>query len=332
MNSLTYISRQFDVLASSKTPPPTPISNAAFLTDPECSSSSRRSSSNQDALKRVKTWSSRAFLFPRSSQQHYTTRSPRRSFSSPADFFSISPLHRPSISTTLDGHIASKEHSQDTLNGLFLISVFMLLWKALCDAWASILGRKADTPSRETSVEAGSETDEKESEDETSDEKTPLIRRLQQPSLMPPASFHPSYSLKVSNALYIASSDELVHPSQIKAEPQALAIPPSSITTSRSSTPTLSTRKASFLTPKTLVLDLDETLIHSTSRPMYSSGSSYNLLGLNTFGRRNNGAGHTVEVVMGGRSTLYHVYKRPFVDFFLRKVRHSFGLIIWRRF
>jgi hypothetical protein len=24
---------------------------------------------------------------------------------------------------------------------------------------------------------------------------------------------------------------------------------------------------------------------------------------------------------MGGRSMLYHVYKRPFVDFFLRKVR-----------
>jgi hypothetical protein len=24
---------------------------------------------------------------------------------------------------------------------------------------------------------------------------------------------------------------------------------------------------------------------------------------------------------LGGRSTLYHVYKRPFVDYFLRKVR-----------
>lgn len=30
-----------------------------------------------------------------------------------------------------------------------------------------------------------------------------------------------------------------------------------------------------------------------------------------------------VEVVLGGRSTLYHVYKRPFVDFFLRTVRPS---------
>jgi hypothetical protein len=32
------------------------------------------------------------------------------------------------------------------------------------------------------------------------------------------------------------------------------------------------------------------------------------------------GEGHTVEVILGGRSTLYHVYKRPFVDHFLKKV------------
>jgi len=35
---------------------------------------------------------------------------------------------------------------------------------------------------------------------------------------------------------------------------------------------------------------------------------------------RNKGTGHVVAVVLGGRSTLYHVYKRPFVDYFLRKV------------
>lgn len=63
------------------------------------------------------------------------------------------------------------------------------------------------------------------------------------------------------------------------------------------------------LTPKTLVLDLDETLIHSTSRPYANSGR---------------GAGlkvRVVEVVLEGRSTVYTVYKRPWVDFFLRKVR-----------
>jgi hypothetical protein len=62
------------------------------------------------------------------------------------------------------------------------------------------------------------------------------------------------------------------------------------------------------LTPKTLVLDLDETLIHSTSRPYNPSRS---------------GAGlkmKVVEVVLDGKSTVYTVYKRPWVDFFLRKV------------
>lgn len=51
---------------------------------------------------------------------------------------------------------------------------------------------------------------------------------------------------------------------------------------------------------------------------MSSSSSGSGLLG---FGRRNNG--HTVEVFLGGRSTIYHVYKRPFVDYFLRKVSRA---------
>lgn len=79
------------------------------------------------------------------------------------------------------------------------------------------------------------------------------------------------------------------------------------------------TRKPQRVPRKTLVLDLDETLIHSTSRPMPMSGSS----GFFGFGRRNNGPGHTVEVILGGKRTVYHVYKRPFADFFLRTVRLS---------
>ena len=85
--------------------------------------------------------------------------------------------------------------------------------------------------------------------------------------------------------------------------------------TSRSGTPVLNAKKSPFHLPKTLVLDLDETLIHSTSRPMPSHGGS-GWFGLS----RKQSAGHMIEVVLGGRSTLYHVYKRPFVDFFLRTV------------
>jgi hypothetical protein len=90
-----------------------------------------------------------------------------------------------------------------------------------------------------------------------------------------------------------------------------------------------------FHRPKTLILDLDETLIHSTSRPMslqssgMGSGSGIvgiSLSGLFSGGKHQRGGGgargegHVVEVILGGRSTLYHVYKRPYVDHFLKKV------------
>ncbi|SCZ87285.1 BZ3500_MvSof-1268-A1-R1_Chr2-2g04751 [Microbotryum saponariae] len=71
------------------------------------------------------------------------------------------------------------------------------------------------------------------------------------------------------------------------------------------------------LTPKVLVLDLDETLIHSTSRPYASSRKS---AGLKV---------RLVEVVLEGRSTVYTVYKRPWVDYFLRKVSTWYTVIIF---
>ena len=90
---------------------------------------------------------------------------------------------------------------------------------------------------------------------------------------------------------------------------------------SRTPTPSSIKAKTGLHMQKTLVLDLDETLIHSTSRPLPQQGAGW--LSAFSFGRRNKAAGHMVEVVLGGRSTLYHVYKRPFVDYFLRKVRRS---------
>ncbi|KAG8821325.1 Nuclear envelope morphology protein 1 [Serendipita sp. 401] len=84
---------------------------------------------------------------------------------------------------------------------------------------------------------------------------------------------------------------------------------------------------------KTLVLDLDETLIHSTSKPLraHSGGGLFSMGGFGFgFGeKRGRVAGHMVEVVLGGRCTLYHVYKRPFVDYFLRKVSSWYTLVIF---
>ncbi|KAH6561767.1 hypothetical protein BASA50_009064 [Batrachochytrium salamandrivorans] len=61
---------------------------------------------------------------------------------------------------------------------------------------------------------------------------------------------------------------------------------------------------------KTLVLDLDETLIHSTSR-----GS-----------RRHD---FIVEVLVDKHACLYYVYKRPHVDLFLRKAAEWFKIVIF---
>jgi CTD nuclear envelope phosphatase 1 len=44
---------------------------------------------------------------------------------------------------------------------------------------------------------------------------------------------------------------------------------------------------------------------------------------------KNKSAGHVVEVILNGRRTLYHVYKRPFVDYFLRKVSGWYTLVVF---
>lgn len=67
---------------------------------------------------------------------------------------------------------------------------------------------------------------------------------------------------------------------------------------------------------KTLVLDLDETLVHSLSRGTPRS------LGLS-------GSCHMVELKVNSVATLYYVYKRPFCDFFLREILRWFELRIF---
>ncbi|KAJ3036015.1 Nuclear envelope morphology protein 1 [Rhizophlyctis rosea] len=61
---------------------------------------------------------------------------------------------------------------------------------------------------------------------------------------------------------------------------------------------------------KTLVLDLDETLIHSTSR-----------------GSRNHD--HMIEVLVEKHVCLYYVYKRPYCDLFLKTVSKWYNVVIF---
>lgn len=62
---------------------------------------------------------------------------------------------------------------------------------------------------------------------------------------------------------------------------------------------------------KTLVLDLDETLVHARCNSTYLSHD------------------FAVEVVMGHHACLYYIYKRPYCDFFLRKVSEWYNVVVY---
>jgi CTD nuclear envelope phosphatase 1 len=313
MNSLAYLSRQFDVLASPKTPPSTPSKeHSSFITD-------RRTHTSSDApIQRVNTWSTKSFLFSPSSS--LIRSGPKRSFSTPA--FALQHLAVPSGSPSSpvpEAQPLSKPHIENLVRRIFFIRVFVLVWDNLRTAWSSLLRtEKLAIQPFGPAVEKEQEV-EKSNNDDSSLTSTTLLR-------IPPS---PARSIgsrtEIDAEAFDAKSGHL--------RPVADSLPPSlgpavvvhasesPISASRSSTPVLATRKTPFHLPKTLVLDLDETLIHSTSRPInYAGSGSSGLFGLGSFDSRNKGVSHTVEVVMGGQSTLYHVYKRPFVDFFLRTV------------
>ncbi|KAJ7095327.1 NLI interacting factor-like phosphatase-domain-containing protein [Mycena belliarum] len=336
MNSLTYISRQFDALASARTPPSTPTTeHDSFITD-KVPRSRRATGSESSSLSRVKTWSTKSFLLPSrpSGSASAPNARPKRSLSSPADFIAIATMQRPQPPSLASGASVALETSpvvarlESILHRTFVVRVLMLAWNTIRAAWTSLTGRSGLGRSREAAVEDGSPAIEKDSsDDETSDEQSTS------PSRLPSSSNRPLY-MSMDRSAPDASKPE-DSPRGSSLPPDSLLSPPSTLphgadaSTFRSSTPTVSTtRRTPFHLPKTLVLDLDETLIHSTTRPLQSGHSSTGFLGLGTF-NRNKGSGLMVEVVLGGQSTLYHVYKRPYVDFFLRTVSGWYTLVVF---
>ncbi|KAJ7228714.1 NLI interacting factor-like phosphatase [Mycena pura] len=329
MNSLTYLSRQFDALASAKTPPSTPTTeHSQFIADKV--RRSRRATGSDSSLPRVQTWSTKSFLFASKPSGPSVIARPKRSLSSPADFLTLASL-RPQPTSPTSAASVSLETSpavtrlEAILHRTFLVRVLVLAWNTLRAAWISLTGRTGLRGSREAAVEDGSPATEKDSsDDDTSDEQTTS------PSPSPSSPNHPLYMSALTpqqdapvpcdtRPESSLSSRNIVNASYAPVQGTDASTP------SRSSTPTTqATRRTPFHLPKMLVLDLDETLIHSTSRPL-SSSSSTGFLGLG----RNKSAGHMVEVVLGGHSTLYHVYKRPFVDFFLRTVSGWYTLVIF---
>ncbi|TCD70421.1 Nuclear envelope morphology protein 1 [Steccherinum ochraceum] len=303
MNSLSFLSRQFDVLASARTPPSTPSSETLPLLDGQ---------DGYGTLKRVSTSAT-----------------------------SLSSLSSSFASTSSDA-----SGIPCLLRRVVIIRVFLSLWNYLYDGWksltrSSIWGRAVEA---EVVVEEGSSDDEKDTEDEGKEESLLILDARSPPGVDPPigpivtppppgiqspvtrASTVPIIPMEPSIFVTSTSSPGTSSSSLTITTFSHSASHPGEL--SRTPTPTSLQRKALLHRQKTLVLDLDETLIHSTSRPMpYSNGSS--LLGSFGIGKKNKGSGYTVEVVLGGHSTVYHVYKRPFVDYFLRKVSAWYTLVIF---
>lgn len=338
MNSLAYLSRQFDVLASPRTPPSTPTLETVPLLAEQDSAS----------LKRIRTWSSKSLASAGSfGSATYSPWSLKRSYSSPdvqpgepsshavppptsksksvASATASRPASRRSSVSSSEKGLRPKLRSESLFRRIFFVHVLFALWYYLCCLWQSIRGRFGVAAEHEAAAEDASDDDDKETEDETKGEK-PATLQVEQPPPIPPPILPavltaPSAHRLTPDTLLDVKSPVL----ETSLSPDTTA-PPSTAaarTAENLHTPTstLGARRTPLHLPKTLVLDLDETLIHSTSRPMYSHSVGSNFMGSFGIGRRNKGSGHTVEVTLGGRSTLYHVYKRPFVDYFLRKVR-----------
>ncbi|KAI0638001.1 NLI interacting factor-like phosphatase-domain-containing protein [Trametes polyzona] len=346
MNSLSYLSRQFDVLASPRTPPSTPTSE---------SPPHQRDGGRHTRLKR--SGSTRSFLVPQpsSSSGGWTLK---RSYSSPAEVnpstpspalslgpaisrkSSRPPSRRPSVSVPDKTICPSGGSKWPPVRHLVFVRIILQLWHALLAALRCLMRQNAAVAAHDVAVDDNSDEEEKDTEDESRDEKPPLpappsvLLDSQQPPYQPaipsPLSHQPPEPLsEKAPSISIppaALGPDARQPSLVSSKPDTpFTLTSLSTGRSRSVTPTQPSKQTPFHQPKTLVLDLDETLIHSTSRPIPTAGGS----GLFGFGGRNKGAGYTVEVVLGGRSTLYHVYKRPFVDYFLRKVSQWYTLVIF---
>ncbi|KAF8450457.1 NLI interacting factor-like phosphatase-domain-containing protein, partial [Boletus edulis BED1] len=296
-----------DVLVFPRTPPSTPVDpktpHRPFL--------KRRGSDAGSSSKRTLSHPTRP---PR----------PRRSYSSPSGFLPIPSVSDPAI------RLQPTLRLRSTLRRLFFVRVFVIVWNTICATWASWTPGEIDGSRNQPAVVQLEHQNLRDAINNDARTVPPATLQSPSPPLTHPSSgdapshlvceIHPKTemdSLPTPPPSPVPASTSL----SISAHP---SYPPPLAEPARETTPPLPAHRTPFHLPKTLVLDLDETLIHSTSKPMSLSSGGFGLLG---FGRRNKG--HTVEVVLGGRSTLYHVYKRPFVDYFLRKVSGWYTLVVY---
>lgn len=324
MNSLSYLSRQFDAIVASSSsssnrsrspsspgpsqPSPRRTSMLSSLHPPR--SPVRQLRRISATLRFLDSPASPAVSLP--TPQSPTEQTPVGPFV-PA---SQSPM-APSTSQQLH-----PKSSPDLISQLAFVRVLFALWALVRNIWRSLSIRgRHSVP--EPEIEAESESvpqDAARSEggidlDDDGDRDVIVIRRKPRPSPLQQYETHELHPESLLSPPAKSWNDKLIRaPAKECPSPMRLTPTPPPI----SQHPP---RTTPFHSQKTLVLDLDETLIHSTSRPFANfSHSPSSLFGLKAFRRGSLGTSHTVEVVLGGKCTTYHVYKRPFVDYFLRKV------------
>ncbi|THG97420.1 hypothetical protein EW145_g7619 [Phellinidium pouzarii] len=389
MNSLSYLSRQFDVLASTSTPttPPSTPTGEPCLPFDNCDGSPQ--------LRRIRTWTAaRAFFFPtleetrsrsarRVAPPPPSSRPRKRSGSIPnslrfrpatiasasgpaADSTESAPVSTPPSVQTPNhtSPIQAKSLSLEFswVRRTFIFRVLFLFTNWFSTLWEGLI-HSLRHESQKSAVEADTSSDEKDSDDDLASaleahfrvkeagrasyvraRASSIVRYVLQPQTKPPTSSPlsqstiappPTFNLippdpSATDDRRQASSSNAVSTSSPSPSTLSPPTPPRGHGTQSPTAPRSTPAKtAPLFTRKTLVLDLDETLIHSTTRPLFPSGGGSGLLNLGNLIGRNRKGGHMVEVVMGGRSTLYHVYKRPFVDYFLRKVSAWYTLVIF---
>jgi len=127
MNSLAYISRQFDVLASARTPPSTPTTERP-----------PHRIGSEPSLQRLTTWSTTSLLFPPSASS--IVKAPKRSTSFPS-LHKLSSSHPVNPSPDPRNQARSESHLENVIRRIFFIRVFALVWDNLRAAWTSLSRR-----------------------------------------------------------------------------------------------------------------------------------------------------------------------------------------------
>lgn len=238
---------------------------------------------------------------------------------------------------------SSQKMPKSSSNRFFIFHYILILYRWICSIFQSISGHMKLTHLIDEQQDASLKHDEAKttgSKPDLQDSEDSLRRRMGGPndddrnsgnarkSILANSSIPRTISLSsIPQTLNLSASSPstLIHKSASKqrnlshlgeaAESllQAAPSPSRQQTTTpppkgeRTSTPSIPhPLPLSYYRSKTLVLDLDETLIHSTSRGNGVPGAS--------------GRAHVIEVIVDKHACLYYVYKRPHVDYFLRKV------------